>query len=184
MGPTSIHRSVQRRITGTLFVTESLFSTAFIAAITLLSINAAELSGTDALAGLPGTVALLFRATAAVPLGWLMDRAGRRAGIVLGYGFGVSGFPGQRTGIGPLLLLDFVPWLRLDRCGQRGQPTEPLHCGRSLADRTTGARHRFHRLCRHGGGDLRPAFGCTPGGPGRNNWGCPQTPALTWLPQR
>ena len=89
---------------------------------------------------------------------WLADGSGWTTG---GYRPGLRlwrlGFPGQRTGIGPRLLLGFMPWLRLDRRGQRGQPTEPLHCRRSLADRTTGACHRLHRLCGHGGGDLRPA---------------------------
>lgn len=78
-------RSAQRRITGTLFVTESLFSAAFIASITLLSINAVTLGGSDALSGVPSTVQLVGRASMAVPIGWLMDRAGRRPGLMLGY---------------------------------------------------------------------------------------------------
>jgi MFS family permease len=59
--------------------------------VTLLSINAAQLSGADALAGLPTTLGLIGRAALAVPMGWLMDRTGRRTGLVLGYSIGVFG---------------------------------------------------------------------------------------------
>jgi MFS family permease len=82
---------VARRITNTIFLSESIFSAAFIATVTLLSINAAILSGTDALAGLPTTMGLIGRAALAVPMGWLMDRAGRRLGMVLGYSIGALG---------------------------------------------------------------------------------------------
>ena len=82
---------MQQRITRTLFTTESLFSAAYIASVTLLSINATQLGGSDAMAGVPSTVALLGRAAFAVPIGWLMDRAGRRPAIVLGYFLGALG---------------------------------------------------------------------------------------------
>jgi MFS family permease len=81
-----------RRITGTIFLTESLFSAAFLAAVTLLSINAAELGGGDQYAGIPSTLSLLGRAAIAVPIGILMDRAGRRPAMLLGYLFGALGF--------------------------------------------------------------------------------------------
>ncbi len=83
--------AVARRITNTIFLSESIFSAAFIATVTLLSINASILSGTDALAGLPTTMGLIGRAALAVPMGWLMDRAGRRLGMVLGYSIGALG---------------------------------------------------------------------------------------------
>jgi len=82
---------VSRRITSTIFLSESIFSAAFIATVTLLSVNASLLSGTDTLAGLPTTLGLIGRAALAVPMGWLMDRAGRRLGMVLGYGIGALG---------------------------------------------------------------------------------------------
>lgn len=91
MTPSILNRSAQRRITGSLFVTESLFSAGYIAAITLLSINAVELSGSDAMAGVPSTVSLIGRAAFAIPIGWLMDRTGRRPILVLGYLLGVLG---------------------------------------------------------------------------------------------
>lgn len=88
---TTVSRTAQQRITGTLFTTESLFSAAYIASITLLAINAVELSGSDAMAGVPSTVALIGRAAIAIPTGWLMDRAGRRPVLVLGYLLGALG---------------------------------------------------------------------------------------------
>lgn len=80
-----------RRISGALFVSESFFSAGYIASITLLSINAVELGGGDQWAGVPSTISLLGRAAFAVPLGALMDRRGRRPGLVLGYLLGVVG---------------------------------------------------------------------------------------------
>jgi len=81
----------QKRITAALFVAQSLFSAAIIAAFTLMPIIAADLSGSDRAAGFPSTLTLLGRAAAAYPIGWLMDRAGRRLGLSLGYGFSVIG---------------------------------------------------------------------------------------------
>lgn len=87
----AVRSSISRRITGTIFLSESLFSAAFIATVTLLSVNAALLSGSDSLSGVPTTVGLIARAGIAVPMGWLMDRAGRRAGLALGYTLGILG---------------------------------------------------------------------------------------------
>ena len=80
-----ISPSVQQRTVATLFTTQSLFSAATIAAFTLTSIVAADLSGQDSLAGVPATVLMLGRAAAAYPIGALMDRAGRRAGLTVGF---------------------------------------------------------------------------------------------------
>ncbi len=81
----------QKRITAALFVSQSLFSAAIIAAFTLMPIIAAELSGSDSTAGYPSTLTLIGRAAAAYPVGWLMDRWGRRLGLSLGYGLSVIG---------------------------------------------------------------------------------------------
>jgi MFS family permease len=89
---TNLATADQRRITAGLFTTESIFSAAFIASITLLAINATELGGSEAYAGVPSTIALLGRAMIAVPMGWLMDRTGRRPVVMLGYAFGMIGF--------------------------------------------------------------------------------------------
>lgn len=82
---------ISQRITWSIFLNESLFSAALIATFTLLSVNASILSGADALAGLPATMGLVGRAALAVPLGWLMDRSGRRIGLTLGYALGALG---------------------------------------------------------------------------------------------
>jgi MFS family permease len=99
--------AIQRRITASLFTTESIFSAAFIASITLLAVNATELSGSEAFAGVPNTVALLGRALIAVPMGWLMDRTGRRPVVMLGYTFAAIGFltSGLAVGWASFLLL-------------------------------------------------------------------------------
>jgi MFS family permease len=81
----SATRAAQRRITGVLFLSESLFSAALISAFTITPILAAQLSGSDSLAGLPATLLMIGRATAGYPLGWLMDRSGRRVGLTLGF---------------------------------------------------------------------------------------------------
>ncbi len=83
--PTLLEEQVRKRLVATLFASESLSSAAQIASFTLMSIVAVELSGRDGAAGVPSTVNLLGQAAAAYPIGWLMDRAGRRAGLVTGY---------------------------------------------------------------------------------------------------
>jgi len=80
-----IDRNTTRRITWAIFTSQSLFAAAFIAMATLMSIIAVDLSGSDLNAGLPATLLLLGHALAAYPVGWLMDRVGRRLGLSLGY---------------------------------------------------------------------------------------------------
>ena len=88
---TMIPRSVQQRITATLFVSQSLFSALMIMSFILLPIISARLSGTDRAAGASPTMMMLGRAIAAYPMGWLMDRVGRRPGLSLGYLFALVG---------------------------------------------------------------------------------------------
>src|SRR5262249_56504110 len=83
--------SAARRITWTLFVTQSLASAALIANATVNPIVGAKLSGNDALAGLPGTLLLLGAASAAQPAGRLMQHVGRRWGLALGFFLGTAG---------------------------------------------------------------------------------------------
>lgn len=82
---TTVDPAVQRRITTTIFTAQSLFSAAFIASFTLMPIVAARLFGADSVAGVPSTIILLGRAGMAYPTGWIMDKYGRRPGLVLGY---------------------------------------------------------------------------------------------------
>lgn len=77
--------SLQRRLTSTLFISESLFSAAVIASFTIMPIVAKSLTGRDSLAGIPSTMMLIGQAAAAYPLGRIMDRYGRRAGLSVGY---------------------------------------------------------------------------------------------------
>ncbi|MEZ4638847.1 MAG: MFS transporter [Caldilineaceae bacterium] len=91
MSVLSISPAVQRRITATLFTAQSLFSAATIAAFTMTPIVAAAITGSEALAGVPSTVLMLGRAAASYPLGWLMDKTGRRFGLSVGFFVGVLG---------------------------------------------------------------------------------------------
>jgi MFS family permease len=77
--------AVQRRITATLFSSQSLFSAALIANFTVIPIMSVNLSGRDAMAGVPSTLSLMGHAAAGYPIGWLMDRFGRRVGLSLGF---------------------------------------------------------------------------------------------------
>lgn len=86
-----ITESTRSRIAAALFLAQSLFSATTIAIFTLSPIIAAQLGGADSAAGVPSTVNLLGRAALAYPMGWLMDRAGRRLGLSLGFLIGAVG---------------------------------------------------------------------------------------------
>ncbi len=83
--------AVSQRITFALFGAQSITSAAVTNAFTVTPIVAAFLGGTDEVAGYPTMFQSIGRAAAAYPIGWLMDRAGRRLGLSLGYLFGVIG---------------------------------------------------------------------------------------------
>ncbi|MBI3158269.1 MAG: MFS transporter [Chloroflexi bacterium] len=84
-------RKIQIRIAVTLFASQSLTSAGLIAIATVLTIVAADLGGSEALAGIPNAINNLASAPAAYLLGLLWDRAGRRRGLTLGLAFGVLG---------------------------------------------------------------------------------------------
>lgn len=86
-----ITKPTRQRIVGSLFGAQSLFSAALIISFTLTSIIAVDLSGSESAAGLPSTVTLISRAALAYPIGWLLDRLGRRLGLSIGYLIGVTG---------------------------------------------------------------------------------------------
>ncbi|MGB7338688.1 MAG: MFS transporter [Phototrophicaceae bacterium] len=85
------NRNTSLRLTGTIFITQSLFSAAQIAILTLLTIMAAELSGRDSLAGIPVTINTLAVAIASYPVGILMGKFGRRFGLTISYGISILG---------------------------------------------------------------------------------------------
>jgi MFS family permease len=80
-----------RKITWVLFAAQSLSSAGFIAAATINSILGAKLGGSPSFAGVPSAVYLVGGAFAASAWGYLMDKIGRRNGIVLGLLIGVFG---------------------------------------------------------------------------------------------
>jgi MFS family permease len=80
-----------RKITWVLFINQSLASAGFIAAATLNSIIGTKLGGSASFAGVPSAVYLLGAAFAASAWGYIMDRIGRRNGMVSGLMIGVIG---------------------------------------------------------------------------------------------
>lgn len=84
-------KSLQNRLMGTLFASQSVFSAAAVVSFTVLPIAAVAITGNEALAGLPSTVTLVARTLVAWPIGWIMDKLGRRTGISLGFGASVIG---------------------------------------------------------------------------------------------
>lgn len=83
--PSSVPDSVRRRLVSVLFAGQSFFSAAQIVTFGILPIVVVQLAGTEAVAGLPATITLIGRAIAAFPVGWLMDKLGRRFGLSLGF---------------------------------------------------------------------------------------------------
>lgn len=98
--------NVVRRLTATLLAGQSISSLGMTSAITVGSIAASHLFGTTALAGVPTTMFVLGSALGAYPAGRLMERYGRRFGLVLGFLVGVFG-----TSFGALALVAFIPLL-------------------------------------------------------------------------
>ena len=83
--------ALRRRTVATLVAGVALGSTGHIAAVTVATIAAKELSDTAALAGLPGATVVLGAAVGATSLAWIMARRGRRSGLTSGYVIGVLG---------------------------------------------------------------------------------------------
>ncbi len=85
-------RTSETKIVGTLLLSQSLLSASMILIFTVSSIEAVEMAGGDAAwTGVPSTVTLIASALVAYPIGWLMDRAGRRIGLTLGHLIGAGG---------------------------------------------------------------------------------------------
>ncbi len=103
---------VSHRLLITIFVSQSLFSAAQISIITLHSIAAGILGGSDAAAGMPTTVVTFSQSMMAYFMGIIMGRYGRRMGLCTSYGFGflgaVFGLIAVLNGIFLLLLISSV----------------------------------------------------------------------------
>lgn len=85
------YRGIERKITKTLFLSQSVVSAAVIATGTVNSIAGADLSGMIAWAGLPMAVLLFSGAMGSLAWGFLMERIGRRKGLVIGLMLGAGG---------------------------------------------------------------------------------------------
>ena len=92
-----------------LFAAQICGSTGHSIGMAIGSIMAAGITGTNTWSGLPIAVGALGTALASWPLARLMDRSGRRPGLVLGYGLAVVGailgIVGVTIGSFPLLLV-------------------------------------------------------------------------------
>ena len=82
---------LRTRMRWVLFAVAALGSTGYIAAVTVGTLVAAELSGGVALGGLPTTTTTIGTATAASLIALVMLRWGRRVGLLLGLAVGVLG---------------------------------------------------------------------------------------------
>lgn len=74
-----------------LFVVQGLSSGAVTVSTSLSSIIIFNITGAEALAGLPSTINFFVSALAAYWIGRLMQLRGRRSGLILGYGIGTLG---------------------------------------------------------------------------------------------
>ncbi len=97
------------RLMGALFAAQVCGSAGHSIGMAVGGIMAAEITGTNAWTGLPVAVGALGTALASWPLAAFMARAGRRPGLVLGYGLAVTGAALGMCGVllrrFPLLLL-------------------------------------------------------------------------------
>ncbi|HSR34378.1 MAG TPA: MFS transporter [Anaerolineae bacterium] len=104
---------ISRRITTTLFATQSLARAAFIACGTVGALVGIQLSGSAAWAGVPAATLQLAGAFAALVVGVTTERIGRRLGLALGLGVGVLGMGVAAGGIVTHALLLFLGGLVL-----------------------------------------------------------------------
>jgi len=104
---------ISRRITTTLFATQSLARAAFIACGTVSALVIIQLGGDAAWAGVPAAVLQLAGAFAALVVGATTERLGRRRGLALGLGVGVLGMGVAAGAIVAQALLLFLSGLVL-----------------------------------------------------------------------
>ena len=83
--------AAQRRTLVLLATTQVLGGVGVAIGIAVGALLAADLAGTDALAGVAATAAVVGAAVLAIPISRVMDARGRRPGLVLGYAAGAVG---------------------------------------------------------------------------------------------
>jgi MFS family permease len=89
--PDSELARLRRRTLWSLVAGVALGSTGHIAAVTVATIVAQDISGSTTWSGAPGATVVLGAAIGAVVLSQVMVRRGRRTGLAAGYGVGVIG---------------------------------------------------------------------------------------------
>lgn len=85
-----ISESTRIRLISTLFLAHGSLIAANVASFTLMPIIATQMMG-ESMAGVPPTLSMVGRAIGGYPMGWLMDRMGRRLGLSVGYLVAVLG---------------------------------------------------------------------------------------------
>ncbi len=85
------YNRIARKTTIVLFLSQSLSSAGFIAAFTVNALVGVDLTGQQAMAGVPGALYVVGQACGAVVWGLSMERTGRRWGFALGQVVGVIG---------------------------------------------------------------------------------------------
>ncbi|MGN6612062.1 MAG: MFS transporter [Angustibacter sp.] len=86
-----VARRAQRRTLGTLVSTQALGGVGVSAAVSVNALLAKDVSGSESLAGLAQTSAVVGAAVVAAVLARVMSRHGRRPGLTLGYLLGTAG---------------------------------------------------------------------------------------------
>lgn len=82
---------VHQRLTWLLFLGQSASSAAFLAGATVGAIAAVQMTGSPVYAGVPSAAYQFGSALSAYPAARIMEKIGRRLGLVLGYALGVGG---------------------------------------------------------------------------------------------
>jgi MFS family permease len=135
-------RYVQRRTVGVLSGSVALAGLGVTVGITVGGLLAREVAGTDSASGLGQTAAVLGSAIIAVPLARLSDRAGRRAGLAVGYVVAVLGavvaIVAAAVSSLPLLIAGLFAFGAATACGLQARYAAadlalPEHRGRDLS---------------------------------------------------
>ena len=97
-----------------------------IASFVLTPIISYSLSGRVQLIGLPNALSMVGRAGAGYPLGWLLDKAGRRIGLAVGLSFVIFGMLVSASAIGAGSLALFLGGAVLLGMGPIRPGTDPF----------------------------------------------------------